>query len=261
MKTNRIVVFCLGVLVLVVMLGQLFTYSVGFDEMVVELTFGRATPNAVKNSDGTGAGLHWRWPWPIVRLVRYDRRLMVLEGRLEQQETRDRQVVIVKAYALWRIQDPLAFHRVFQSSENASAYLKERLRTAKAVIGGFTFSELTNTDPTQLHIEDAQEALLERINQDLAQNPCGLSVESVGITRILLPENITRTVFSRMQQTRQRLAQNARSEGNALSRSIRAKTDSDRERIMAFTERLANRIRAEGDAAAAEYYAEYRKNK
>jgi membrane protease subunit HflC len=261
MKTNRVIIFGLGVLLLTALLGQLFTFSVNFDETVVVLTFGRATPQSVINSDGEGAGLHWRWPRPIQRLVRYDRRRMVLKGRLEQQETRDRQVVIVKAYALWHIEDPLAFHRVFLSVDNASDYLKDRLRTAKAVIGSFSFSELTNTDPDTLRIQDAQRALLEQINRDLARNPCGLSVSSVGITRVLLPENITKTVFNRMQQTRQRLAQNARSEGNALSRSIRAKTDSDRERIMAFTERLANRIRAEGDATAAKYYAQYRHNK
>lgn len=63
-----------------------------------------------------------------------------------------------------------------------------------------------------------------------------------------------------MRQTRQRLAQSARSEGNAIARTIRAKADSDRQRILAFAERESQAIRAEGDAAAAKYYEIFARN-
>ncbi|OPL12148.1 MAG: hypothetical protein AVO38_03720 [delta proteobacterium ML8_D] len=257
---NRILYFTLGIVLLIFFSGMLFTFRVNFDEMALVTTFGRATESSVVNRNGNQAGLHLKWPWPIQDVFRIDRRFSVLEDRLEQQETKDRHVVIAKAYAVWRVDDPLCFYRTFRSSKDAEAFLQERLRATKAEISRFTFDELTNADPEKLKLDEIQQALLNRMKSDLAVHACGINVASVEISRILLPERITRSVFSRMKQTRQRFAQNARSEGKAIAQSIEAKTNSDKQRILAFAERVAQNIRAQGDAAAAQYYAEYNKN-
>jgi len=169
-------------------------------------------------------------------------------------------VVIAKAFAVWRIQDPLQFYRMFRSNEDAEAFLQERLRATKAEISRFTFDDLTNADPEKLKLDEIQQALLKRMRTDLAGHTCGIDVVNLGISRILLPERITRSVFSRMKQTRQRFAQNARSQGKAMAQSIKAQTNSDKQRIISFAERVAQHIRAQGDSAAAKYYAEYNKN-
>ena len=257
---NRIIKVAVGGVLLLFFVGMLFTHRVNFDEVALVTTFGRATESSVVNADGSQAGLHLKWPWPIQTVIRMDRRLFILEDRLEQQETKDRQVIIAKAFAVWRIADPLPFYRVFRSTEKAEAFLRERLRATKAEISRFTFDELTNADPEKLKLDEIQQALLSRIHGELAAHDCGIDVVNVGISRILLPERITKSVFSRMRQTRQRFAQNARSEGKAMAQSITAQTDSDRQRILAFAERVAQNIRAEGDAAAAAYYEEYNKN-
>ncbi len=257
---NRILYFTLGIVLLIFFSGILFTFRVNFDEMALVSTFGRATESSVINRNGNQAGLHLKWPWPVQDVFRIDRRFSVLEDRLEQQETKDRHVVIAKAYAVWRVDDPLCFYRTFRSSKDAEAFLQERLRATKAEISRFTFDELTNADPEKLKLDEIQQALLNRMKSDLAVHACGINVASVEISRILLPERITRSVFSRMKQTRQRYAQNARSEGKAIAQGIEAKTNSDKQRILAFAERVAQNIRAQGDAAAAQYYAEYNKN-
>ncbi|BBO86112.1 protein HflC [Desulfosarcina ovata subsp. sediminis] len=257
---NRIMKISLGMVLLAFFLGMLFTYQVNFDEVVLVTTFGRATQQSVINQNGDQAGLHLKWPWPIQTVYRMDRRDFVLEDRLEQQETKDRQVVIAKAFAVWRIDDPLQFHRMFRSNAEAEDFLKERLRATKAEISRFTFDELTNADPQKLRLDEVQQALFARMRSDLAEHTCGIEVVNMDISRILLPERITRSVFSRMKQTRQRFAQNARSEGKAIAQSITAETNSDKQRIIAFTDRVAQNIRAQGDAAAAQYYAEYNKD-
>lgn len=257
---KRIALFTLGVVLCVFFVGMLFTYQVNFDEVALVTTFGRATPGSVINQEGNEAGLHFKWPWPIQKVFCLDRRVFVLEDRLEQQETKDRQVVIAKAYALWRIKDCLSFHRVFPSIEDADAFLRERLRATKAEISRFTFDDLTNADPAKLKLDEVQKALLNRFRSDLEGHACGIEIADVGLSRILLPERITRSVFSRMKQTRQRFAQNARSEGKAIAQSIQTQTESDRLRILAFAERVSQNIRAEGDAAAARYYTEYNKD-
>jgi membrane protease subunit HflC len=250
----------MGVVLLMFFIGMLFTYQVNFDEVALVTTFGRASESSVINVNGNQAGLHLKWPWPIQTVIRMDRRLFIMEDRLEQQETKDRQVIIAKAFAVWRIADPLPFYRVFRSTEKAEAFLRERLRATKAEISRFTFDELTNDNPEKLKLDEIEAALLSRMHSELATHDCGIDVVNVGISRILLPERITTSVFSRMQQTRQRFAQNARSEGKAMAQSITAQTDSERQRILAFAERVAQNIRAEGDAAAAAYYEEYNKN-
>jgi membrane protease subunit HflC len=257
---NRILQFGLGLLLLAFFAGMLFTYQVNFDEVALVTTFGRATEKSVVNQNGDQAGLHLKWPWPIQSVFRMDRRYFVLEDRLEQQETKDRQVVIAKAFAVWRIDDPLRFHRMFRSNAEAEAFLKERLRATKSEISRFTFDDLTNDDPEKLRLDEVQQALFNRMRSDLDGHACGIEVVNMDISRILLPERITRSVFSRMKQTRQRFAQNARSEGKAIAQSILAETNSDKQRIMAFAERVAQNIRAQGDAAAAQYYEAYNKN-
>lgn len=257
---NRIMQFALGLGLLAFFSSMLFTYQVNFDEVALVTTFGRATEQSVVNHDGEQAGLHLKWPWPIQSVFRMDRRYFVLEDRLEQQETKDRQVIIAKAFAVWRIDDPLRFHRMFRSNAEAEAFLKERLRATKAEISRFSFDDLTNADPERLKLEEVQRTLLKRMRSDLEGHACGIEVVDMDISRILLPERITRSVFSRMKQTRQRFAQNARSEGKAIAQSILAETNSDKQRILAFTERVAQNIRAQGDAAAARYYEEYNQN-
>ncbi len=258
---NRTLSVLLGTLIVMVFGSYLVTFTVPFSETALVTTFGKASEKGVINHDGDGAGFYYRWPWPIQKVIRFDRRLSVLEDRLEQQETKDKQVIVAKVFTAWRVSDPLSFYRLFHGEDKAAVFLRERLRTAKAEIGRFTFDELTNADPDSIRLDEANAALLRRIQEDLAAHDCGIEVRTVGITRIVLPEKITETVFSRMRQTRQRLAQNARSEGKATARSVVAKTNSDKERILAFADRMSQRLRAEGDAAAAEYYREYSKDR
>lgn len=260
MKLGKAISIMSGTVLVLLLLSYLLTYTVNYHETVIVTTFGRASSSSVKNADGSGAGVYFKLPWPLQDLIRFDRRISLIEDRLEQQETLDKQAVIVKAFMTWRINDPLSFYRMFRSTEHAQYFLTERLHSSKAEIGRFSFDDLTISDPEKVKLEMVSEAMLQRINQEMSRYNTGVKVETVGINRVVLPENITKSVFSRMKQTRQRFAQNARSEGNAVARSIKAKTDSDKLRIMAFAERMAQRLRAEGDSAAARHYREYAEN-
>jgi len=252
--------FVFGVLILGALVVYMCTYQVAFNEMAVLTTFGRAGDKASKNVDGTDAGLHWKWPWPIQQVRKYDARIRILEDRLEQQETRDKQVVVIKAYVAWRVAEPLEFYRSMRTEATAERILRDRLRAARAEIGNFTFDDLTNVDPLKLRLAEAERNILERMNRGLGGQELGLEISRTGITRLILPEQITKSVFERMRETRQRLAQKARSEGDAIARKIRAQARSDEQRIVAFADRKATTIRAEGDEAAAEYYRLFAEN-
>ena len=257
---QRLSLLILDILIVALLLLYAITYQVRFDEMAILTTFGRAEEGSSKNVEGKGAGLHWKWPWPIQQVRKFDARVRVLSDRLEQQETKDKHVVILSAYTAWKITDPLAFYRSLRNATKAQQFLRDRLRTARAEIGNFTFDELTNVDPAKVRLAEAEAAILKRMQGDLAGQSLGVAIRTVGIRRVVLPAQITRSVFQRMRQTRQRLAQNARSEGEAIARSIRAKARSDEQRILAFADRKAQAIRAEGDEAAARYYEVFAEN-
>jgi modulator of FtsH protease HflC len=250
-----------ALLLLAILGGHMLLFQVRFDECVVVLTFGKADAAHTFNAGGEDeSGLHWQWPWPIQQVRRFDRKLRVLQDRLEQQETKDKQVVILKTYVAWRISDPVTYMRTQQTDTNAERFLRGRMRTARAEIGNFSFDELTCADPAGLRLAEAEAAILERLERDMDSQNYGIEVHAMGIKRILLPEQITIAVFDQMRQTRQRLAQDARSEGDAIARGIRAQARSDEQRILAFAKRKAQAIRAEGDAAAASFYTVYAEN-
>jgi len=235
------------------------TFQLRFDQTAVLTTFGKAT-QGYPNSEGLEAGLKLKFPWPIQKVMFYDGRIQTLSDRLEQQETKDRHVVVLSMYMTWQIMNPLFFYRTFQTMEMAQRYLRDRLSSARWVIGQFTFDDLTNVDQSQLKIDNAESAVLKQIQEDIKDHPFGINVSQVGIKRVLLPESIAQAVFGRMRVTRQRLAQNAHSEGEAIAQSIRAQANSDQSRILSLAERIAQEIRTQGDEAAAKLYQAFKED-
>jgi membrane protease subunit HflC len=247
-----------GILIIVVLGLYMVTFQVRFNEAAVVTTFGRAV-GVVDGDAGAGrwlGNLHWKWPRPIQQVYTYDTRVHVLDDRLEEQTTFDAISIVVSSFVTWRVDDAQQFHRALQTVENAEAQLLAKLRDARATIGEYTFDQLTSDDPDQLKIAEIEQRILADLREAVSQQdpPYGIAIEQVGIRRILLPEQVTQSVFDRMRDTRQRLAQQARSEGDAAANSIRSNANSARDRILAFVERRAQEIRAEGAAAAADYY-------
>jgi modulator of FtsH protease HflC len=101
---------------------------------------------------------------------------------------------------------------------------------------------------------------LDAINKKLADNGYGIKAVHLGIRRLLLPQTVTDKVFDRMTESRKRLAQNARSEGQAKATSIRSEANNAQKTILAFAERRAQAIRAEGDQAAIGYFDAFQKD-
>jgi membrane protease subunit HflC len=83
----------------------------------------------------------------------------------------------------------------------------------------------------------------------------GVEVVLVGINSVVLPENTTKEVFTRMTEARKRLAAKAESEGQALATAIRSEAENAAKRIREFARFRADQIRNRGDLEAAPYLA------
>lgn len=89
----------------------------------------------------------------------------------------------------------------------------------------------------------------------------GIQVLDVRLKRVDLPQEVSDSVYQRMEAERKRVANDLRSQGAGAAEKIRADADKQREVIIAEAFREAQRIKGEGDAKAAEVYsAAYSRN-
>lgn len=254
-------ILIIGIIVVVVV-SFMTTYTVRFTETAVVTTFGRADETTVR----TEPGLKFRLPF-IQGVTKYDNRARYIESRPETQQTADDSQIIVTSYLTWRVSDPLVFYQRFRGAGDRSAdhyraaesILQSRLRSATGVISRYRMNEILASRPENSRLAQLETELLEALERDdetgagLARY--GIEPVSVGLTRIKLPEGTTQEVFASMSSTRERIANETLSRGNARAEAIRASAEADARRLTAFAERLAQQIRQQGDIEAAEYLA------
>ncbi len=242
------------------------TYSVRFTEAAVVTTFGKATENAVKNRDGDEAGLYFKWPYPVQSVTKYDRRVRILESRSETRETADNRPIIIEAFLTWRVTDPLVFYQRFSNAgpeardhyNEAQRSIDALLRSAMAETARYRMGELFASSGQPTRLPELEASVLERLQrsdagEDGRLTDYGIDIGMVGIRRIVLPEETTKDVYERMKATRDKLAAEARAQGEAIASTITNEAESQAERILAFARRLAAEIRNRGDIEAARW--------
>ncbi len=236
-----------GVALVVILLVYAMTYQVRFTEVAIETTFGKPSAPIEK------AGLEFKWPWPIQGVVKYDKRLQILDSPEEQAQTADRQILIMTTFCGWRIQDAVSFLKKLENVREAEDRLRKHLRSEiGAVVGQHNFGEFVSTDAKELKLAQIEAEIKKSVEQRV--NQYGISIDVLGIRRISLPQSTTEKVFAQMRSQRMAMADKTRSEGEAVATRIRSRAETIRQQILSFAAGKAQQIRAEGAAAAAEEY-------
>lgn len=250
---NRIGIYIIAVLFALVILLFTCTFKVRFNEQAIVTTFG----NAGDNSNVTSAGLHFKWPYPIQAVRKFDTRTRVLETRIENVVTKDHQLVTVQLFLTWNIEDVLKYYKSSENDRKAAERLTDRLRSNLGVFSSYNFGELLTQTSGDTKMSEVEQRML-----DLLASPTdgsdgaftyGVRPQTLGITRFILPEDTTTAVFDRMKQTRQRLAAGVRSSGGAEAERIKTEAMTTALKIQQFAERRAASIRAIGEREAATY--------
>lgn len=261
---RRVPVILTSCFVAVGLAFALFSFVVRFDEVAVVETFGRAGPdaayNAADSADDRSDGLHFRWPVPIQRVYRYDRRVRLLSDRLGTQQTSDGHAVVVEAFVAWRIDSALAFHRHFKGDPgSAERFLWARLQNVRGLIGQVRFDQLTAAGDAN-RVERLEEEMRAALQRDLAGEgradalDYGIAIDRVGIRRLLLPESVTESVHERMRSTRLRLAEASRASGEGKRAQILAEAARTEAKILEWARFQAERIRTEGESRALDHW-------
>lgn len=244
-----------GTLLTLILVLYMVTYEVRTTEVGILKTFGRADEADVIREAGFG----WKWPPPVQQLVRYDTRIHVLQDTFEETATRDQKNLVVMTFGAWRIADPLLFHKTVKpdTPDEAAERVKDLLRSHKNdVIGQYDLANFVSTDPAELRFDEIEQKLLARVRSDAASK-YGIDVVTIGIQRLTLPQSITEQVFERMRKTREKIASDYRSEGEAEAARIVSEARKISAEILAYANRRADNIKAEGERQAGEYYSAF----
>lgn len=247
----------LGVVVAAFFLVVIFAFQVQQTETAIVTTLGTPSEKPFK------PGLHFRWPYPIQEVYRFDKRYRCFSGTIgkdgQEASTRDNQNIILSIFVNYRIEDAKKFYSAATYINKGEELLNNWMRsTALEVIGGYNFSQLVNTDPTKMRLTKIQDEILDKLK--VQAQTAGLEVSSVGIKALNIPESISKSVFDRMIQERKVEAEKFLAEGRSEAQRIRTEIDRKRDDVIAQATAKAKEIRAQGDAEAAKYYATYKKS-
>ncbi len=242
-------------------LAFMATYTVRFNEVAVKTTFGKAGPESVV----TEAGLKFKWPYPAQQVIKYDKRLRVVETRSETQLTADEFQIIVVSFLTYRVSDPLIFFQRFGNAgdrsidhfRRAEDVIRDRLRSAMGEVSKYRMGELFTPERGASKLAELEARVLEQVaaasegGQGLTDY--GIEVVGVGINRVRLPEDTTKTVIDRMAANRDKISKELESAGQSRSRAIIAQARADATKIREFARRRASEIEARGQLEAVPY--------
>jgi membrane protease subunit HflC len=256
MKRNALTLV-VGVILLVIFFLLLFTFQVRQTEVVVVTTFAKPSAEPI-----TQPGLYFRWPLPIQKVYRFDKRIHNFEDEFEQMLTADGNNLLASVYVGWTIERPREFFNSFPSgkAEAAEPQLKSLVRgTKQAVIGRHPFSDFVSSNPQQVKFTQVEAEILQNI-KDSALQKYGVNVHFVGIKRLGIPENVTTKVFDRMTAERQKEIDRLRTMGESEKIRIQSAADRDRAEILSKAHGEALTIRGEADREVSKSFEVFQQN-
>jgi membrane protease subunit HflC len=248
----RIVVLLLIGLALAV-LAKMSVFTVDPTEYVYVTQFGRHVATYDGSLTDTDAGLHFRWPWPIQTIQRFDRRLQSFDLPATELLTRDPgnkvpgkgqggtidKQLTVEAYVCWRIADKDAvdlFIRRMETAERARTILGQRINSdLGALIGQKGMDYLINkefvpVDPNnpeagytttrqvEVNMEQLTATLLARLQKVALEY--GIKIVDIRLRRFNHPAEVRPAIYARIEAERNRQAASYRTEGKQKAKAI-----------------------------------------
>lgn len=198
----------------------------------------------------TTAGLHFKWP--LIQNVRYfDARILTLDTPdAERYITSEKKNLLVDSFVKWQITDVRQYYISIGDEAQAQTRISQTVNaTLREEFGKHTVHEVVSEDRNEI-----MKIVRERANQDAKK--IGVEIIDVRLKRVDLPQEVSESVYKRMDAERKSVANQLRSEGSAAAERIRAEADKEREVIIANAYKDAQRVKGEGDAKAAAVYAQ-----
>jgi len=257
MKRSPLTITIAALLILIFGL-MLFVYQVRKSQVAVVTRFGKVVRTE------TEPGPYLRLPWPIEKIYTLDQRIQNFEDddKLEQVKLRDENIVLLRTYIGWRIEDPGSFFGKFPDGiPNAENQLLSIVRNAKLEIAGkHVFSDFVSADPQQMKFTQVEDEILQLAKSELRTNNYGLDIKFVQFKQIELPQTVTQNVFDRMQSEREKIIKDIDAGAKQEADIIKSKAERDAAKIMSDANAKAKEIRGEAEAEMIESFRVFNQN-
>ena len=204
----------------------------------------------VVNSD-LEPGLHFKIPF-VDSVRKFDGRILTVDSTPERFFTQEQKQLIVDSYAKFRVVDTAKYYTATSGEEfRAAALLSQRINDdLRNQVAGRSVQEVVSGERDQL-----MEAVKARLNETVLTE-LGVEVIDVRVKKIDLPNEVSQSVYRRMNAEREKEARELRSEGKEIAEGMRAEADRKVTVIEAEAVRDAEIIRGDGDATATGIYAD-----
>lgn len=240
-----VIIIALGALVF----SSLFVVKEGDRAIVIQ--FGKVQ----RDSETTQTvvfepGLHFKLPF-IDRVVKLDARIQTLDEVADRFVTSEKKDLIVDLYVKWRIRDFAKYYLATGGyKDSAEILLQQKVNNGlRSEFGTRTISEIVSGERSEL----MDEAMAQAAD---SSDQLGIEIVDVRVKQINLPIEVRNYIFQRMRTERDAVAREHRSEGKEKAEFIKAEMDAKVTVMLADAERNARKLRGEGDAKAAEIYAQ-----
>jgi membrane protease subunit HflC len=234
----------------VVVIGLLFValglsaFTVNERDLAIKLQVGQVVKAKLD------PGLHFKIP-VLQSVIKFPSRILKIDDAPQRVFTLERTAMTVDYFVKWQIVDEVPF---YTSTGGSQEVAMDRLREI-----------IKNSIVTEFGKRTIQEAIsVERVElmRDIMANATetaqGLGVELVDfrVKQVEFVAEVRNSVYNQMREERARVAAETRAEGREASELIRSTADKDRTVLLANAYRDGQIIRGEGDARAAEIYAD-----
>lgn len=234
-----------GLLLVLAVLGSSAVYIV--DEREQALLFQLGEVVGVKTSPGVYFKI------PLAQNVRFfDSRILTMDSEEpERFITSEKKNVLVDLFVKWRIVDVKQYYVSVRGDETLA-----QTRLAQTINSSMRdeFGNRTVHDVVSGERDKIMEIMRQKANADAKK--IGVEVVDVRLKRVDLPQEVSESVYRRMEAERKRVANELRSTGAAEAEKIRADADRQHEVILAEAYSEAQKIMGDGDAQATAIYAD-----
>ena len=188
---------------------------------------------------------------PFVDNVQYfDKRRTLFDAEPDSFLTSDKKRLLIDAYAIGRIVDPLKFFTTVRTAAGAD-------RRGKDIV----ISDLKIEIAADLQIDvvrENREAIMHKVTETVGPKlkEFGVQVVDVRLKRADFPPQIANSVYANMEAERKRIANAERAEGAKQDLQKRAEVDRLATIIRAEAQRDADILQGEGEAEAIRIFAE-----
>ena len=244
MNSNRLSAVLGGVLIVLVMISvSVFTVDQRENAIIFQLG---EVKEVIKEP-----GLHLKWP--LIQNVRtYDTRILTLDTPdTERFITSEKKNVLVDSFVKWRIADVKQYYITVGGDE---ARAQTRLSQSVNSVLREEFGKRTVLDVVSGEREKLMQVVREKADDDAKK--IGVQIVDVRLKRVELPQEVSESVYRRMEAERKSVASELRSQGFSEAEKIRAEADREREVIIAEAYKQAQRVKGEGDAKSSSIYAQ-----